>query len=222
MSEEVSSIFSQQLETEQVELGIDTEADAFDSGPPPPDGEYVAAVSVADGEKGWQEYTDKSGNKYYACSLENRLVVPGDPKLDDRLVFDNFVSTMVMRNTGTCAVAGVSKALGAQVESRATALDLARQLTEVTTADPKCRIVIRWEAQGKTGVVKENGKDEYKTVLTGMVNFPRKPDDQGGEVFAHLIHWSPISGQHGADPFDGSIEVRARASVVRYKPLEES
>lgn len=221
MAEEVSSIFNQQLETEQVELGIDTEADAFDSGPPPPDGTYVAAVSVSDGEKGWQEYKDKNDNKYYACSLENRLVVPGDPKLDDSVVFDNFVSTMVMRSTGTCAVAGVSKALGAQVESRATALDLARQLTEITKADPKCRIETRWEAQGKTGVVKDNGKDEYKTVLTGMQNFPRTVNGQGNEVFAHLIHWNPTTGRHGAEPFDGSIEVRARASVVRYKPLEE-
>ncbi len=221
MPEEVSNIFNQQLETEQVELGIDTEADAFDSGPPPPDGEYVAAVSISDGEKGWTEYRDRNDNPYYACALENRLVVPSDPKLDDRVVYDGFVSTMVMRNTGTCAVAGVSKALGAQVQSRSTALGLARQLTEVTKADPKCRIETRWEAQGKTGKQKENGKDEYKTVLTGMMNFPRRVNDQGDEVSAHLIHWNPISGQHGPEPFDGSIEVRARASVVRYKPLEE-
>ncbi len=220
MPEEVSNIFNQQLETEQVELGIDTEADAFDSGPPPPDGEYVAAVSVVDGEKGWNEYHDKNDNPYYACSLENRLVVPNDSKLDDRVVYDGFVSTMTMRDR-LPRVAGVSKALGAQVESRATALDLARQLTEITKADPKCRIETRWEAQGKTGKQKENGKDEYKTVLTGMMNFPRTVNAQGDEVFAHLIHWNPISGQHGAEPFDGSIEVRARASVVRYKPLEE-
>ena len=220
MSEEVN-IFDPGLEAEQVELGIDTEADAFDSGPPPPDGLHVAAVTVINGEKGWQEREDKNGNKYYACDLEDRIINPADKKLDDRPVRDNFVSTMVMRSTGTCAVAGVLKALRAPLDSKSTALALARQLTEVTRAEPKCRIETKWVARGDTGEVGENGKNIYKDVLKGMRSFPTIADGDGREVVQHVVHWNPQTGRTSGTPFDGSQEVRARAEVVRYLPLEE-
>lgn len=157
-------IMSADLQMEEID--INPEGDAFSSPPPAPEGIYMSQLSKGEG-KSWQQGTSKKGQKYLAIAVAAKLVLGENVKYDGALVFDNFVSTMVMDNSGTCRIAGILKAAGQPVQpGKQNAADLARQFDAFLSGDPSIKIQTKWEGYCKTC---------EKTVLKSMLKFPPNP-----------------------------------------------
>jgi hypothetical protein len=144
---------------------------------------------------------DKQGNTYYATQVTCQ-VADQSSEFNGRMVFDNFVSTMVFPNSGTSKVAAIIRAIGGfddELRAVRTHEQLAQLFTRALASEPTCRISTRWEATEKTS----DGK--YNTFLKGMRNFPQNADGS----YQHIVK--------GEDP--AGDEITARATVTRYLPI---
>lgn len=173
------------------EMEVNTEADAFAGPPPPPDGDHLAKLTL--GRDKVQLGEDKQGKPYYMVHVEARLVDPSGP-LDNRVVFDR-ASTMIMRNSGTCRIAGILRALGDSVPARIGARDLAKQFVDRLAGEPQVIISTVWEAYCS---------DCEKVQARGEKRFPASGDGN---------HRSQLEC-----PKCGSL-LTAQAKVVSYKPV---
>jgi len=173
------------------EQDINSEADAFAGPPPPPDGDHLAKLLL--GRDKVQLGKAKDGNPYYMVHIEARLIDPTGT-LDNRVVFDR-ASTMVMRNSGTCRIAGIERALGNTVPGRIGAKDLAKQFVDHLAGEPQVTITTQWEAYCS---------DCQKVQARSEKRFP-----------------SDGAGNHRSNlecPKCGSL-LTAQAKVVGYKPV---
>ena len=212
---ELCNIYDRSLVKEQVEFDLNTEADAFARVAPPEDGLWLVSLQpIPDGQ--YLESLDRNQNPYYAINLVSKFTTPERKDLDGRELTDFYVSTMVMASSGTCRVAGVLRALRAQVKGRTTSLALMLQLADLLKSQPSCRIETQWEARVATGGVTEKGKAEYKTILRGMSRFPRlaKPGPNG-QKFNHRIYWDANSKRIVPSVAEGE-EVVAMPRIIRY------
>jgi hypothetical protein len=177
-------------------LDINPEADAFAFPPPPPDNTYRAKLkSKQVNNAPFEPKKAKNGTLYLYTAIEARIIDPAG-KQDDWPVFDNFVSTMVMENSGTSRVAGILKALGQPVPARTSHKDLIQRLIDVLAGEPEVQITTMWEGYCETC---------DKTVVKGMKRFPKAADGDSHQA-------------NMACPKDGT-EVRAQARIVKYQPV---
>lgn len=217
MSERVN-IFNLGLNREQVELSIDTEADAFARAAPPDDGLWLVVLQpIADGD--FIEAQDRNGDPYYACDIMAKFTTPARPDLDGREMTDFYVSTMVFRSSGTCRAAGVLRALRQPIKPKTTHEALMQQLAKALKGSPSCQIETQWEARVATGQELPSGKPEYRTLLRGMRRFPllEKPGPQG-QKHNHVIYWDSEAKRLVPTAAQGE-DVAAMSRIIRYAPV---
>lgn len=185
------------------ELDINQDADAFASPAPPPelgpDGKTIKyRVSLshkeADSKNQYKAGESKTGAKYIKTALEAKIIDEGG-KFDGYVLNDNFVSTMVMAQSGTCRIAGILKALGVKFSPRISAIDLARLFQTTINGEPQVLVEVQWGAYSE---------EEEKTVLRGEKRWPK--DASGNRV--HIAKYEK-TGE----------EVTARAEIDNYLPL---
>jgi hypothetical protein len=188
-------IFDQSLGTEEVE--INPEANAFAFPPPPPESGNPYRVKLKRGSKGWMQYPSKNGKSgYLATDVEARIIAPGEEKLDDKPLFDNFVSTMVMPSTHTSRLVGVLKAIyetrgqGETINSHTSHQELARKLQEEFDRESEVGVVIQWEAYCEAC----SDKDK-RVVVRGEKRFPQNQDGTHVGEMEHKQCGSTISAQ---------------------------
>jgi len=198
-------IFDQSLGTEEVEINPD--ANFFTFPPPLPESGNPYRVKILRGQKGWMSYPGKDGKPgYLATDLELRTIAPGDDKKDDKPLFDNFASTMVMQSTHMSKVGGIIKAIyetrnqGEVLPAKTTHADLARLLQAEFDKESEVGVVIQWEAYC------EACSDEKKRVVVkGEKRFPQLEDGTHSSELPHGPCGSTLSAQ---------------AKVVRYVALK--
>jgi hypothetical protein len=184
----------------QEETEINTEADAFGYPPPPPDGTYAAVLSL-DSERGITKGKTRTGDAFLMAAVRGKLVVPDNPEIDGREVFDN-VTTLIMRS-GTSRTVGILKAGGQEVPSRMTIRDQMIMLQELLQSEPTVMITGRWEGSYESGVNAVTGKKEYTTAFKGMKSFPQDADGNPQHKFVD-------SQGH---------EINTQFSVTKYEAL---
>ncbi len=173
---EIVDINDPSLQMESLE-GIDTEKDQFASMPVIPEGVWPAKLKQKapdnDSPSLWRRKEwGKAGSsqKVLVTGIEARVIDPNG-KWDNWPVFDNQVSTFVMRNTGTNRMVGILKqALGTAVPARVTDVDLARLFESALGGEPSVRITVQWEAYCDTC---------EKTIAKGMKRFPLSKNGSG-------------------------------------------
>jgi hypothetical protein len=188
-------IFDQSLATEEVEINPDANAFAFP--PPPSESGNPYRVKLKRGQKGWLSYPSKNGKQgYMATDIEARIVAPGVEGLDDKPLFDNFASTMVMQSTRTSRIAGILKAIyetrgqGETVPAHTSHLELSRKLQEEFDKESEVGVWIQWEAYCESC-----SDDDKRVTVRGEKRFP--PNANGGHVaeIEHKQCGSTISAQ---------------------------
>lgn len=167
-----------QLADEQVD--VNAEADAFAGPPPPSDGDHRVKLSL--GNRKVTSGKDRMGRTYYMVHTQLK-VGPGDP-FENRVMFDN-VSTMVMQS-GTSKMIGVLKALGEQVGSRVSILELTRLYVNRLAGEPEVIVTSQWRAYCA---------DCEKNVLRGEKRFPQNPDGSHRHQFECKTCGSLVSAQ---------------------------
>jgi hypothetical protein len=154
------------------DVEVNPEGNAFVAPPPVPDGDHLAVIQPTKADR-WEKRTS-NGVAYFAYpNLEVRFTEPGG-KYDDRPVFD-WVSTMVMRGSGTCRIAGILRACGVAVPARTNHKDLAQLFHQTTQGKPSVKVGTQWR-----GYCKSCDKD----VITGMARFPRGANGEPSNVTA--------------------------------------
>lgn len=185
------------------QLDINQEADAFASPAPPPelgpDGKaikYRVTLShkEAESKNQYKASETKTGARYIKTALEAKIIDEGGP-FDGYTLNDNFVSTMVMPQSGTCRMAGILKALKVPFSARISAPDLARLFQQTINGEPQVLVEVQWGAYSE---------EEDKTVLRGEKRWPK--DKDGKRV--HIARYDK-TGE----------EVTARAEIDNYLPL---
>lgn len=198
-------IFDQSLATEEVD--INPEANFFQFPPPPPESGNPYRVKLKRGQKGWQQYPGKNGKSgYLASDIEARIIAPGDDKLDDKPLFDNFASTMVMQSTHMSKVGGVLKAIyetrnqGETLSGHTSHKELAQALQSEFDKESEVGVVIQWEAYCEAC-----STDEKRVVVRGEKRFPQLEDGSHSGELTHGPCGSTLSAQ---------------AKIVRYVALK--
>ena len=199
-------IFDQSLATE--ELDINPEANAFALPPPPPESGNPYRVKLKRGTKGWMQYPSKNGRPgYLATDIEARIVAPGVEGIDDRPLFDNFASTMVMQSTHTSRIAGILKAIydtrgqNEAVPAHTSHLELSRLLQAEFDREAEVGVWIQWSA-----FCESCSSPDKRVEIRGEKRFPMNADKTGhlGEI------------EHGPC---GSV-ISAQARIMRYVPIK--
>jgi len=187
-------IFDQSLATEEIELNPESNAFAFP--PPPPESGNPYRVKLLKGQKGWQQYPGKNGKPgYLATDIECRIIAP-DTAYDDRPLFENFASTMLMQSSGTSRVAGILKAIydtrgqGEKVPARTTHADLARLLQNEIDRESEVGVWIQWAAYCEACSSEDKGVE-----VRGEKKFPLNADGSHSGELKHKACGSLISAQ---------------------------
>lgn len=165
-------------EDEEFSQDLNAEASVYGFPPPPPDGIHVVSLELSKSGKsptGVDKGVDKNGNKYLRVQVVARVIAPGEP-YDDRVVFAK-PTTIVMPQTGGCAIATYLNKLGEKVNPRVTKGELTQQLVDILAGKPKCRVRTRWELR----VQQADGS--WKTELKGMRRFPQRSDGS----YEHIV-----------------------------------
>jgi hypothetical protein len=196
-------IFDQSLASEEVEINPDSNAFAFP--PPPSESGNPYRVKLTRGKKGWQQYPGKNGKPGYVATDIEARIVSTDEKLDNKPLFDGFVSTMVMQSSGTSRIAGVLKAIyetrgqGEKAPQHTTHMDLARLLQEEFDKESECGVWVQWEAYCESC-----STDDKRVNVRGEKRFPQNADKTG--------HVGEIEHSCGST-------ISAQAKIVRYVGL---
>jgi hypothetical protein len=196
-SQKAKSIDLMDLELEEEPMDLDPDADAFAGPPPPPDGIHLAKIKLfkQGSDSGLTSGTAKNGKDFNMARVELRIIAPGQ-KYDNSPVFDR-VSTLIMDSTGTCAIAGVLKALKVSVPSRISKNALTKMLLEAIESEPELKIQTAWSLEEK------NDEGKYKAIvyegkkLNRQSNFPKKDNGE----YEHIV--------------DGQS---AQAKILKYLP----
>ena len=193
-------------------VAINENADHFAKPAPPPDGKWRVKLNIKDGE--WKDGTPgKAGKPALTCSLNAKIIKPGE-KWDGRMLFDNFVSTMIRPETGTSKISAIYKLLRKDnpeipaLPAQITRVELAKMFSDVLAGEPTIGVESRWHAQYDTGEKDDRGKTIYKTVYRGMKKFPKIEID-GEERFNHVVE-----GPNGE-------EANTNAEIILYISLED-
>lgn len=189
-------IFDQSLATEEVD--INPEANAFAFPPPPSESGNPYRVKIKRGSKGWMSYPSKNGKPgYLATDIEARIIAPGVEGVDDKPLFDNFASTMVMPSSRTSKVVGILKAIyetrgqGETVPAHTNHKELGQKLQEEFDKESEVYVWIQWVAYC------EACSDENKRVeVRGEKRFPQNAEKTGHVAeIEHKQCGSTISAQ---------------------------
>lgn len=192
------------LQLAEEEVDIDVDADPFAFPPPVPDGTHRAKLKGSGKWIAYPKQNDATALGFLATTIEARLIADGQP-WDNGVVFDNFVSTMIMPSSGTCRAAGVLKVLGVEVPARTSHAELARLLNDALAGEPIVQIKTLWEGFCGTCLGKK-GK-AGNVVLRGMGRFPLIKDSEGNPTdrYDHEIECSK----------DGTL-LRTSARIQKY------
>lgn len=209
----MSTMTAEQLEqllSQEVEYDPQVE-DPFALPAPPPDGRHQAIISLgrpAQGSddpiqiklqrKDGETAETASGDPYLFVPVALKILAPGED-YDGLMVYDN-VSSLKMRN-GTTRLHEMLKACG-NPPPRQCKLSTLRDMILQTLGGGNVTVEIetQWRAQVEETDAK-TGKKEYKTLKTGMKNFPKLENGNHDPKIAH-----PKTGE----------EVVARAEVKGY------
>ena len=201
----------EQLLNQEVEYDPQVE-DPFALPAPPPDGRHQAIISLGRATQGDDPIQIKlqrkdgetaetaSGDPYLFVPVALKILAPGE-EWDGLMVYDN-VSSLKMRN-GTTRLHEMLKACG-NPPPRQCKLSVLRDMINQTLggANVTVEIETQWKAQVKETDAK--GKEEYKTLKTGMKNFPKL---ENGSYDPKISH--PKTQE----------EVVAKAEVKGYYPI---
>jgi len=197
-------IFDQSLATEEIEVNPD--GNAFSFPPPPPESGNPYRVKLSRGDKGWQNWPGKNGKpSYLVTDLKATIVTPDNETTDGKVLFDNFVSTMVMQQTRTSRVQGVLKAVydtrgqGEKVPQHTSHRELAQLLQAEFDKESEVGVWIQWEAYCEA-----DSTPEKRVVVRGEKRFPQNADKTG-----HLGEMEHTCGS----------TIAAQAKITRYVPL---
>ena len=179
---------SQLLDTEvEYDPGVD---DPWAQPAPPPDGRHQALIMLGRPAQGTEEaiqvkrqrkegesVENASGDPYIQVPVALKILAPGSPE-DGLMVFDN-ANSLRMRN-GTTRIHEILKACGNPAPARVKLSQLV-EMVEQTLGGESTTVEIetQWKAQVEVEDKKSPTGKGYKTLKTGMKNFPRNPDGIG-------------------------------------------
>ena len=169
--------------TTQEEVAIDSNADPFQSPPPPPDGVHRFKLKL--GKEWKQDVTSKNKITYLSNQLTAQCVAEGE-SYNNMCAFD-FVNTLVF--DGKSRMAAIIKFAGGTVPERITFTDLAKLYRDTLAGEPIVKIRGRWKAQEKNPSP-SGPNDKYVTVQAGMRNFPPLKDADGKAIpgkYSHIV-----------------------------------
>ena len=213
------SMTAEQLEellAKEVEYDPQVE-DPFALPAPPPDGRHQAIIGLGRATQGddpiqiklqrkdGETAENASGDPYLFVPVALKILAPGE-EWDGLMVYDN-VSSLKMRNgatrTGTTRLHEMLKACGNPPPQKCSLLVLREMVNQTLGAgNVTVEIETQWKAQVKQTDAK--GEEKYKTLKTGMKNFPKLESGNHDPKIAH-----PKTGE----------EVVAKAEVKGYYPI---
>lgn len=182
------------LQTEDLGMDFDPEADSFAFAPPPNDG--IHRIKLGYGQDKWKQGVSKSDKRYLMAHLQ---LIPVDEK--GWVLFDR-PSTMVF-GSGTNRVAGIIKAVTGQPATARDVVGLAKELDALVRGERIVKVETVWEASCNHG--EDGGK--YQTIKRGQSKFKLVRTEANGK----------------GNVYDPQIEcprchavVGAQARIIRY------
>lgn len=191
------------LDADLIEETIDIDPDANPMEGPLPVADGVHRVKLIAGE-GWKHkestFKDGSVHPFIVANFSAQVI---DEGVDfNKRIFPMPITTLVFDGKSEMAyiltaIYGGDDAAKQKVKTLNNYVKLGQAFKAALAGEPIVKATSKWVAKYKDGV--KNGKDVYKTALSGMKNFPKNP-----------------KGQHIPTVNVKGNEVTARAEIIAY------
>lgn len=191
------------------EIDINTEVNPLDEPNPVEDGVHrVKVIAATNGAWQAKSWTDKKSGEEHPFLVAKFSLQVLDEGVDfNKRIFPTAITTIAFDGKNEMAyillnIYGGDDAAKARIKTLNNYVKLGKAFKEALAGEPIVRVTTKWVAQYKTGEQKK-GKDVYRTALSGMRNFKKRPD-----------------GTFDPNTVTKGSEVRARAEVIAYGPDE--